>query len=35
MLLQAMEDAQRLRIDVPARDRVSLARNDKRFRHGP
>ena len=35
MLLQPMEDAQRVRIDVPARDRMSLARDDKRFRHGP
>jgi hypothetical protein len=34
VLLQAMEDAQGVRINVPARDRVSLARNDKRFGHG-
>ena len=33
VLLQAMKDAKRVRIDVPARDRMICARDDDRFGH--
>ena len=34
VLLQPIQDPQRVRIDVPARDRVSLARDDHGAGHG-
>ena len=32
-LLQAIEDPQRVRVDIPARNRMVFARNDNRFGH--